>query len=204
MNVKTDTSTGNELLTISELSAVPMASIYAGYTYNAGLPSMKYVRGEPVGGPAMRAEPIIESPTYLLCGLDRKIREKVLEEAWEAKRSGRLPVFDGIAVAGVSGLIVGSVLAAMWCCDLFVVRKPGESSHSVCTVEGPRKVGRYLIVDDFVASGATAERIRTQMATYRPHMECVGVYVYAGQEGRFHGLPIVAGRGDFLRQEMPF
>jgi hypothetical protein len=42
-------------------------------------------------------------------------------------------------------------------------------------LEGPTKVKRYLIVDDFMSSGGTYEAIREAVAYEHPHAECIGM-----------------------------
>ncbi len=71
--------------------------------------------------------------------------------------------FDALAVRGVSGLTIGPILAYEMGKGLIVVRK-GETRHSLCDVEGLLgPTVRYLIVDDFIASGATMREIQEQI-----------------------------------------
>jgi len=73
--------------------------------------------------------------------------------------------YDTIAVRGVSGLTVGSILAHMLQKHLIIVRKDGESSHGK-PVEGVVN-SRYIIVDDFEVSGNTVNVINEGAAKLR-------------------------------------
>lgn len=78
--------------------------------------------------------------------------------------------FDSILVTGLSGTVPGSILAYRLNKNLVVVRKDSESSHGQ-SVEGTL-AGRHIIIDDFVSSGATInrllrhERIRNRVPVY--------------------------------------
>lgn len=85
---------------------------------------------------------------------------------------------DAIAVRGTSGVSVAFGLRMLSDIPTIVVKKEGENSHgaSVTAVgDDWANVARYLIVDDFVASGATVHAIRQRMG----RAECVGVLSYA-------------------------
>jgi len=93
--------------------------------------------------------------------------------------------FDTIAVSGVSGLLLGPILAYKMSKKLIVVRKNGDSSHSNYLIEGT--CGRkYVIIDDFMSTGATVSYIRQQIdkkidvSGWKP--ECVGFYNYDDSE----------------------
>ena len=88
--------------------------------------------------------------------------------------------FDAIAVRGVSGLTRGSILAHLMCKGLIVVRKD-EGRHSIHEVEGTviRPGGHWIIVDDFVMTGATVAAILNQVvkADFGATIyNCLGVY----------------------------
>lgn len=89
--------------------------------------------------------------------------------------------FDTIAVSGVSGLLLGPILAYMLDKNLAVVRKEGESTHSCCLIEG-HWGSRYVIIDDFIASGATVNYIREKLNEHIDASglspQCVGFYGY--------------------------
>ena len=70
--------------------------------------------------------------------------------------------------------------------NIVLLRKDNDNSHGA-PIEGPEghRLGRYLILDDFVSTGTTMNRIRGKIATlnrqygqpdYTP--ECVGIVLY--------------------------
>ena|ERR1051326_2464906 len=82
--------------------------------------------------------------------------------------------FDAIAFRGMSGALVAPAVAARLKKNLLMVRK--ESAHSNRLVEGIRYPQRYIIVDDFISSGATVQAIRGNLD--KEHT-LVGVVCYA-------------------------
>ena len=86
--------------------------------------------------------------------------------------------FDAIAVRGISGLLVGVPLALRLDKQLIVVRKPKDDTHSPYMVEGYAAGERYLIVDDFVSTGATVKEIQKALKTDEnfKHYELAGLY----------------------------
>jgi adenine/guanine phosphoribosyltransferase-like PRPP-binding protein len=88
--------------------------------------------------------------------------------------------FDAIAVRGVSGLTRGSIIAHLMCKGIIVARKK-EARHSCLDVEGMviRPGGHWIIVDDFIMTGATVAAILEVVTAcdLRATIEnCVGVY----------------------------
>ena len=70
--------------------------------------------------------------------------------------------------------------------NLVLLRKDNDNSHG-SPIEGPdgHRLGKYLILDDFVSSGATMNRIRDKIDTLygqvpwsSPRPECVGIVLY--------------------------
>ena len=70
--------------------------------------------------------------------------------------------------------------------NIVLLRKDNDNSHGA-PIEGPEghRLGRYLILDDFVATGTTMNRIRDKItALHRQYglrentPECVGVVLY--------------------------
>jgi hypothetical protein len=123
--------------------------------------------------------------------LDAKVKETVKKLKPHADR------FEAIAVRGVSGLLVGPMVASKlgkpWC----VIRKPGEGSHSGHkSVEGWLNFKTYLIIDDLIASGGTLKLIQQTLLDHArayPHKwensppECVGYYLYNCTELQWRG-----------------
>ena len=87
---------------------------------------------------------------------------------------------DVVVVSGKSGISMAFAVTMLIDFPLIVVRKPGESSHGN-TIEGRNDFDSYIILDDFVDTGATIDRIihtinnKADSHGYvRP--KCVGVY----------------------------
>jgi orotate phosphoribosyltransferase-like protein len=90
----------------------------------------------------MRLPSIYSIPLCEATDIAAKIIEPILSE------------FDTIVVRGLSGIIPGTLLADRFGKQLCVVRKPDERHHTGARMEG--RVGeKYIILDDFVASGDT-------------------------------------------------
>lgn len=70
--------------------------------------------------------------------------------------------------------------------NIVLLRKDNDNSHG-SPIEGPEghRLGRYLILDDFVSTGATMNRIRNKITTLHRQSglpedtpECVGIVLY--------------------------
>lgn len=72
----------------------------------------------------------------------------------------RLEDFDVVLVTGLSGVIPAAIFCYKYNKKLVVLRKDREASHG-SVVEGPYQWegGRYIILDDFIASGRTLTRL---------------------------------------------
>lgn len=117
---------------------------------------------------------------------------------------------DAIAVRGKSGIALAFAISMVSDIPIITVRKPNESSHGT-DVEGAalsstqeEGVLRYLIVDDFVASGDTALAIANKLDSYllsrqglprscgpAPAGQCIGVLQAVQYSARQTGLPRV-------------
>lgn len=92
-----------------------------------------------------------------------------------------------VVVHGNSGVSCGfaALMAAAEDFNLVLLRKDNDNSHG-SPIEGPQghQLDRYIILDDFVATGNTMNRIRYKIATlYQqysapPAPECVGIVLY--------------------------
>jgi adenine/guanine phosphoribosyltransferase-like PRPP-binding protein len=68
--------------------------------------------------------------------------------------------FDTVVVTGVSGTLMGGVIAHALGCHLLVVRKEDDkSTHSWHRTEGDLG-SRWVFLDDFTETGATRSRVR--------------------------------------------
>lgn len=115
---------------------------------------------------------------------------------WAAKAIADMVAETGatsVVVHGNSGVSCGFAALMLSPLDFNIVllRKDNDNSHGA-PIEGPagHRLGRYLILDDFVSSGSTLHRIRSKVDTlyqqYREHEYelpeavpvCVGVVLY--------------------------
>lgn len=89
--------------------------------------------------------------------------------------------YDTMIGTGLSGSLVIPYLARRLGKHWAIMRKPEENSHSDHSFEG--EIGdRWLFVDDFMATGSTAQRVIDQVkdAVFRGggKTELVGAYLY--------------------------
>jgi hypoxanthine-guanine phosphoribosyltransferase len=111
-------------------------------------------------------------------------------------------VFDAIAFRGLSGSLIAAPLALAMGKELLAVRKDcefasttGDNTHSNHKVEGFKASKRYIIVDDMICSGRTANKIVAAIKDFAPQAECVGLlevnYVgrCVGPLSRYEGKP---------------
>lgn len=90
--------------------------------------------------------------------------------------------YDVLVGTGVSGTLGVGVLGALLNKPIAVVRKNTNSSHSKLLVEG-HMLPRFVVLDDFMASGDTVRRVREEYAraalAFLPEKPlCVGTYMY--------------------------
>ncbi len=92
--------------------------------------------------------------------------------------------FDAIAFTGNSGAALAYPLSYLLRIPLICVRKSIKSSHFKGLVEGCYGANRYIIIDDFVATGSTIKKI--QKAVKKFYKDCeqeeptlVGLYLYS-------------------------
>ena len=113
---------------------------------------------------------------YLCAPLSPRRLNKFLKKAKEVLK----PVeFDAIAFRGMSGALVAPLLAHKLNKTLIMVRKDSDNSHAMRMVEGDMNAKRYLILDDFLASGETVRTIvRAAYGFTDGEAQCVGVMLY--------------------------
>jgi orotate phosphoribosyltransferase len=104
---------------------------------------------------------------------DSERRAKINKSIEMIKHSGQ--EFDVIAYRGASGAITAAIIGHEMRKPLVLVRKPEDKGHSYLKIEGPEDFKRYLIVDDFMSSGATYEAIRQALRDHCPAAECIGM-----------------------------
>jgi adenine/guanine phosphoribosyltransferase-like PRPP-binding protein len=115
-----------------------------------------------------------ESEFYLNVVAKQKHRAKTIEMAVECLSKFD---FDTIVVTGVSGLLLGPIVAHLMGKNIAVIRKHSETSHSANRIEG--ELGkRYVILDDFICTGDTVIKIKREIAGKLSGAVCVGLYSY--------------------------
>ena len=97
---------------------------------------------------------------------------------------GKVDLVVGIGLSGTMALVPVMQRSGVPIC---AVRKKGVSSHTCGSLEmsgvgfwgdtSPQR--RYVILDDFAASGETLKGLRKRLKELRPKWECVGVLLYA-------------------------
>lgn len=94
--------------------------------------------------------------------------------------------FDFIAVRGCSGMVVGAPVALRLNKPLVIVRKPEEDSHSFgrSVINAQNAHGRYIFLDDFIASGATHRAVQEMLSLFDDASE-VGTYEYCSGRSSF-------------------
>jgi len=105
----------------------------------------------------------------------RGVVKKVIKDLREVEKTHP---FEAIAVQGLSGLLIGPIVAMLLKKPLLAVRKESERCHSNEEVEGDIDVKSYIIIDDFISSGATCRRIQTALWRKGCKATCVGAYLH--------------------------
>jgi len=103
--------------------------------------------------------------------------------ATRLKEFGAKTPFDAIAFTGVSGAALAFPLSVALRKPLLCVRKGNESTHSPLRVEGDFSARTYIIVDDFIFSGATVNRITRMIGEEILGATPVGIYLYRDHGG---------------------
>jgi orotate phosphoribosyltransferase-like protein len=98
---------------------------------------------------------------------------------------------DALAYTGSSGAAAAYVLGVALDLPVVYVRKKGESSHgNKVEANTSKPISNYLIIDDFICSGATVESVVKGIEKYAKdnHVKppnCVGVFLYAPTDEKF-------------------
>jgi len=85
--------------------------------------------------------------------------------------------FDTIVFMGHSGASVAYPIHYLTGIPIALVRKSNDNCHGY-SVEGEHKIYKYLIVDDFIATGDTIRMITEKIDYNLGTLECAGVYCY--------------------------
>lgn len=155
---------------------------------------------------AEKYNPQVVSHGYMGKLLDTDELRATTEQAVEMLR----PIahtFDAVAFRGISGAILGPIIAMALGKSMILVRKPNDGSHSqqnaswgptsfsadsghngklTSLIEGDVNTRKYIIVDDFQSQGTTARAIRNEINKVLPEAVCLGVCavskLYPGKE----------------------
>jgi adenine/guanine phosphoribosyltransferase-like PRPP-binding protein len=133
---------------------------------------------------------------YLQHVFDQKIFQKAVDKTLLSAESIRKRTgFDTIAFTGMSGAAMAFLLSHWMNVPLLCVRKKNDNSHYVTQtsriLEGNvHDVRKYLIVDDFIASGHTIQYVIDSIKTSNTYAECVGILMYASYSDRNWTHPV--------------
>lgn len=86
--------------------------------------------------------------------------------------------FDAIACRGLSSMLIAPIVAMRMNKSLLCVRKRTSDCHSSRMVEGDCGARRYIILDDFIDSGATITAIVKEIFEVNKDAQCVGFIAY--------------------------
>ena len=76
--------------------------------------------------------------------------------------------YDTLVFCGISGVIIGPMVALAVSKEMVLVRKKGDKRHSSYDVAGYSSPKKYIIIDDFVDTGKTATHIQKEMYKFQP------------------------------------
>lgn len=102
----------------------------------------------------------------------------------------KLP-FDALAITGTSGMGMGFIMSYLLKIPVINVRKKSPS-HYRSPIEGAINAKRYLILDDFMETGATVDKIRkTIRQELKGKSKAVGIFLYDSYRiAKYKGLPV--------------
>lgn len=112
--------------------------------------------------------------------MDGALRPKVLRDrALEALSNVH---FDTIVGTGLSGTLPLQMIAEQFNVNMLAVRKDRSSCHSDGLLEGTLG-NRWVLVDDFVSSGATVVRAMKAIDDIKVKTKFVGAFLYENYSG---------------------
>lgn len=101
--------------------------------------------------------------------------------------------FDTIAFSGMSGAMMAPILSHWLNVPMLCIRKFDDVSHytlgHLSPLEGHIDTRRYMIVDDFISTGNTINRIITSISRETPSAQCVAILMYANHMNSIHNHP---------------
>lgn len=134
--------------------------------------------------------------SYLQHVFDQSIFCRAVDKTIHAAEAlKKKTAFDTIAFSGMSGAAMAFLLSHWMNVPLLCVRKRGDSSHYIKSrnkyLEGNAvDVRKYLIVDDFISSGATVQYMIDTIKSENSSAECVGMLMYASYSDRSWTHPV--------------
>lgn len=120
-----------------------------------------------------------------------------------AKQMRREVGFDTIAFQGTSGAAAAYILAKELYVPLICIRKENDKSHYTRDnglFEGSLEAKRYIIVDDFICSGATVRRIENIIhEKLKGEAKCVGYLMYSSSRDPYkhYDRPVWTLKNDY-------
>ncbi len=105
-------------------------------------------------------------------------RDKQRVTVRKALKALRGKKFDAIAFRGLSGTLIGPLLAFKLNRTMLAVRRRRGEGHSGMKVEGDKGARTYIIVDDFIQSASTVRSIIEEVKDFTDdEARCVGIYL---------------------------
>lgn len=98
--------------------------------------------------------------------------------ATKLKKFRRKVLFDAIAFTGSSGAALAYPISYLLGVPLICVRKSIRDNHSGLKLEGAVSAPKYIIIDDFIESGRTIDKINKAIKLENKKSNCVGIYLY--------------------------
>jgi adenine/guanine phosphoribosyltransferase-like PRPP-binding protein len=99
---------------------------------------------------------------------------------------------DAIAFTGHSGCAFAYTLSYKLSIPLVCIRKKPEKSHFNGLYEGRLNVRNYIIVDDFIDTGKTIEKIQSHVKIESPEAKLLAIFLYGGcfNEVSYKDIPV--------------
>lgn len=120
--------------------------------------------------------------SYLFKALEPKERKLTVERAVETLRDVQ---FDAFVGTGLSGAVIGGIVAAAMDKPLVLIRKPHDQGYGKThgqEIEGRDYTGlykRFLFIDDLIDSGDTLRRVQKVVAEkFVPGSTVIGHYLF--------------------------
>jgi hypothetical protein len=102
---------------------------------------------------------------------------------WVVNHLDDLGEFDFVVASGKSGLSIAFAAQVLRDFPLVTIRKRDERSHGTLIEGNAHDMRRYIVIDDFISSGATMIRIADELSMWAESWdyikpECLGYLLY--------------------------